>query len=235
MRYFLLNKVVKMFHDIGRKAYYGEPFPVSPADTLMLIIDAQHLVSKVYLDELVAENNVNPALFAPLFNQIERINDKTVSNIAKLADACRKAGIEVIHIKIESEYEDLRDVGRLYQRTSMHVQPGHPLLNFLDKVEPLEGETVLKKTCSGVHVGTDIDILCKSKGIEKVIVTGFYTDQCVSTSVRDLADLGYDIILPTDACAAMSPQRHKHALESLVGIYAYGEKTKDLYNRISSL
>lgn len=113
MRYFLLNKLIQVFHDIGRKTYYGEPFPISRTDTCMLIIDAQYLVSKVYLDELVAKNNVNPAIFAPLFNQIEKINEKTASNIAKLADACRTAGIEVIHIKIESEHDDLQDVGRL--------------------------------------------------------------------------------------------------------------------------
>ncbi len=90
---------------------------------------------------------------------------------------------------------------------------------------------MLRKTCSGIHVGTGIDRLLRNLHIENVIVTGFYTDQCISTSVRDLADLNYRVILPTDAVGALSPQRHENALESL-RVYAYTETTQELLGRI---
>ena len=100
---------------------------------------------------------------------------------------------------------------------------------------PLENEIVLNKTCSGIVVGTPIDRILRNLGIKNVVVTGFYTDQCVSTSIRDLADLGYKVDMIEDAMAAMSQERHDKALQSIKYIYANCEKTQELIERLEQL
>lgn len=76
----------------------------------------------------------------------------------------------------------------------MLYPPGSPDSAFLPQAAPVGGG-VLTKTCSGIHVGTQIDQVLRNLGVDKVIMAGFYTDQCISTSVRDLADIGYRVSL----------------------------------------
>jgi hypothetical protein len=98
-----------------------------------------------------------------------------------------------------------------------------------------DGEIVLTKTCSGIYVGTPIDRVLRNLGIVNVIVTGFYTDQCVSTSVRDLSDLGYRVAIIDDAVAAMSRERHEMAMNGIGNIYARKESTAELLARLEAL
>ncbi len=93
----------------------------------------------------------------------------------------------------------------------------------------------MNKTCSGICVGTPIDRVMRNLGIKKVIVVGFYTDQCVSTSIRDLADLGYEVDMIEDAMTAMSQERHDRALQGIKFIYANCETAQQLLERIHSL
>jgi len=41
-------------------------------------------------------------------------------------------------------------------------------------------------------------------GIEHVVVCGLFTDQCVSSTVRDLSDWGYTVFLVEDATSAIN-------------------------------
>ena len=81
-------------------------------------------------------------------------------------------------------------------------------------------------------MGTPVDRILRNLRIKNIIVVGFYTDQCVSTSVRDLADLGYAVDLIEDATAAMSPERTEHTLEGIRRIYANAETTEELLARL---
>jgi nicotinamidase-related amidase len=52
-----------------------------------------------------------------------------------------------------------------------------------------------------------------------VVATGIFTDQCVSSTVRSLADESFDVILVEDACAAGSQALHEQELRILNRIY----------------
>jgi nicotinamidase-related amidase len=52
-----------------------------------------------------------------------------------------------------------------------------------------------------------------------VIVAGLFTDQCVSSTVRSLADESFDVILVEDCCAAGTGEIHRRELEVLNMIY----------------
>lgn len=84
-------------------------------------------------------------------------------------------------------------------------------------------------------MGTPIDRLLRNLHVKKVIVVGFYTDQCVSTSIRDLSDLGYEVDMIEDAMTAMSQERHEKALQSTKFIYANCETTEKLLERMEQL
>jgi nicotinamidase-related amidase len=57
-------------------------------------------------------------------------------------------------------------------------------------------------------------------GIENVVVTGIFTDQCVSSTVRSLADESFNVLVVDDCCAAATiMELHAKELEIINMIY----------------
>jgi ureidoacrylate peracid hydrolase len=57
---------------------------------------------------------------------------------------------------------------------------------------------------SGGFANTDLDLILKRHGIERVIVIGLRANTCIDSTIRSAAELGYDVRLVTDAIAAFS-------------------------------
>ena len=51
----------------------------------------------------------------------------------------------------------------------------------------------------GSFTGTNLDELLKQGGKKKVVLTGYMAHVCVSTTARQAAERGYDVILPREA------------------------------------
>ena len=214
---------------------YNTPVEINPQDTALVIIDAQKCVTKEYFVEGYRAMGIDTEPLMPILDQLEENTNKALSNIERILTACREKGIRPIHVRIQSLLPDGKDTGRLHASAGMYYPPGGMASEFCEEAKPLDGEIVLNKTCSGICVGTPIDRVMRNLGIKKVIVVGFYTDQCVSTSIRDLADLGYEVDMIEDAMTAMSQERHDRALQGIKFIYANCETAQQLLERIHSL
>ncbi|WP_125098833.1 cysteine hydrolase family protein [Leucobacter chromiireducens] len=214
---------------------YAEPLSLDTRDTVLLLVDVQeHLRKPAIVASLTATGLYRPEL-EPVLDAMEATLERALENVSAVLAKCREVGIRPVHAGIQALLADAADTGALHRAAGMLYPPGSPDSEFLAAAAPLPGEAVLTKTCSGVHVGTHIDQLLRNMGVRNVLVAGFYTDQCVSSSVRDLADLGYQVSLVEDAMGAMSPQRHAHALESIRKLYANSETTAELLVRLEAL
>jgi len=231
----ILNEFVRDYYGTLGTSVYGNPVPVSAEDTALVIIDAQTCVKKEYFVEGYKAMGIDVEPLMPALNQLGENTVKALANIKKILSKCREVGIRPIHIKIESYLPDSKDTGRLHSSAGMYYPPGGPASGFCEEAMPLDGEIVLKKTCSGIHVGTPIDRILRNMNIKSVIVVGFYTDQCISTSIRDLSDLGYEVDMIEDAMTAMSQERHEKALQGIQKIYANSETTDELLKRLEEL
>ncbi|MCB1399023.1 MAG: cysteine hydrolase, partial [Rhodobacteraceae bacterium] len=80
--------------------------------------------------------------------------------------------------------------------------------------------TVLKTTDSAL-TGTNLRLILRNIGITDVIVAGIFTDQCVSSTVRSLADESFGVIVAEDCCAAATDELHRHELEIINMIYCH--------------
>ena len=121
----------------------------------------------------------------------------------------------IAHTKIEALTHDCRDVGKNH-RLHGHLFPvGSEWGQFYNQVSPKEGEIVMPKTCSSFFTGTHIDRVLRYIGIENVIVIGFVTEQCVSTTARDACDHGYYVYVISDACATSTKEKHEYELASI--------------------
>lgn len=231
----MVNAFAESYYGGLSSTIYADPVALDPADTALVLIDIQECITKdAFIKTFEAVGaEVEPVL--PILDAIERDMRSTVANVARVLEKARQKGIRPIHVHIESYAHDAGDTGALHRSAGMFYPPTSKDAAILPEVAPLAGEIVLNKTCSGIHVGTHIDQVLRNLGVKKVIVVGFYTDQCISTSVRDLSDLGYSVDLIEDAVGALSPQRHEYALQSIRKIYANSEDTDTLLSRLDLL
>ena len=51
-------------------------------------------------------------------------------------------------------------------------------------------------------------------GIRTVVCAGIFTDQCVSSTVRSLADESFEVIVLEDCCAAGTDELHRGSSRS---------------------
>lgn len=135
--------------------------------------------------------------------------------IARLLDVCRWAGMDVIHTRVRSLTLDGRDINPTHKKKGLTYPPGSKEVEFLPELSPLEGEIVVDKTSTSIFNSTNIDRLLRNMGISSLIVAGVDTCYCVESSIRDAADLGYEVVLVGDACATNTVERNRLALEEL--------------------
>ena len=203
-----------------RSFYYADaPEPddlVLPwQETALLCIDVQNygLVDKDTPEE--------QARWAPFFT---RMRETVIPNLRDLQERFRRHGIDVIHARIACLLQDGRD------RSLSQKMPGWNNLlmptdseasQIVDAVAPAPGEIVVTKTTDSALTGTNLRLVLDNMGIRNVVVTGIYTDQCVSSTVRSLADESFNVVLVEDCCAAGTDELHRHELEIINMIYCH--------------
>jgi biuret amidohydrolase len=96
------------------------------------------------------------------------------------------------------------------------------------EVAPASGEIVVTKTTDSALTGTNLRLVLHNMGIRNVVVTGIYTDQCVSSTVRSLADESFNVVLVEDCCAAGTEALHRHELEVINMIYCHVLSSREL-------
>jgi gluconolactonase len=137
-------------------------------------------------------------------------DQNVVENVKGLAEACRAAGIPVIHVHyiVEEGAPELKLNAPLFQgvkdanalvRGSWGAAPAEGL-------EAQEGDFVVEKMRMNAWEGTKFESLLKGLGRDTVIVTGAWTNMSVEHTARTGADKGYFMIVPEDGCSTMSAE-----------------------------
>ena len=210
-----------------RSFYYeGAPEPEEPiltaAETVLLTIDIQN----IYLQE--SADAAERKRWEPFQR---RMREMVIPTVADLQDHFRGRGMDVIHARIACLLQDGRD------RSLSQKKPGWNYLllpkdetesQIVPELRPKPGEIVLTKTTDSALTGTNLRLILNNMGIRHVILTGIFTDQCVSSTVRSLADESFNVILVEDGCAAGTDALHRNELEVLNMIYCHVMRSNEL-------
>ena len=206
-------------------------FPIVPKRTALMIIDMQYLDAHPdYGMGAEAKRTGVTAQYDYYFEQLKRV---VIPNTRRLLDSCRAAGIEIIYPRIGSLVKDCREVSLLHKRINLLASAGSREQDILDEIAPLENELVITKGASGVFNATAIDQILRNMRIDTLIMTGVVTNYCVETAVRDAGDRSFNVILASDACAAMSEVHQQLALEILDGVYCRVKSTDQILEELS--
>jgi nicotinamidase-related amidase len=82
------------------------------------------------------------------------------------------------------------------------MRPGTDGVEIHPLVAPADGETVLQKTEPNSFVETPLESELRSRDVDDLVVVGMMTSMCVDSTVRAAVDLGFDVTVVHDACAA---------------------------------
>lgn len=108
---------------------------------------------------------------------------------ASVLDRARRAGTPVVHVIHKGQPgEHLFD-------------PQGPFVEIADLVAPREGESVVTKSTPNAFVRTDLQERLQHIGRRELIVVGFMTHMCVTSTVRAANELGYRPTIVAEGCA----------------------------------
>jgi nicotinamidase-related amidase len=114
--------------------------------------------------------------------------EAALAEISKLLTAARGMGASIVHVKHLGIPDGLLD-------------PRGPRGHHLPEVAPLPGEIVVEKRLPNAFAGTELHERLQALGHLDLIVCGFMTHSCISTTVRASKDYGYRCTLVDAACA----------------------------------
>jgi nicotinamidase-related amidase len=90
---------------------------------------------------------------------------------------------------------------------------------LVPELAPAPHEITITKTTDSALTGTNLRLILNNLGIKTVVCCGIFTDQCVSSTVRSLADESFAVVVVEDCCAAGSAELHERELEIINMIY----------------
>lgn len=217
-----------------RSLYYeGAPEPDDPIlprkDTALLIIDIQN----TYLERpdrasLTVEEQRRYDAWTPFH---ERMLGTVIPRTAELLKLARANGVECIFARIACHTRDGRD------RSLSQKMPGWNNLllpknekpsQLVNSLQPIGDEICVTKTTDSALTGTNLRLILHNLGIRNVICCGIFTDQCISSTVRSLADESYGVIVVEDCCAAATEELHRKELEIINMIYCHVMSSAEL-------
>jgi nicotinamidase-related amidase len=202
---------VSRLNTIAAKPY---PFAFDPASTALVVIDMQR-------------DFIEPGGFGEALGNDVSLLAAIVPTVRRLLDACRSAGMTIIHTR-EAHRPDLADcppAKRLRGNSKLRIGDvgpmgrilvaGEPGNDILPAVGPLAGEIVIDKPGKGAFYATALGEILRLKGITHLLFAGVTTEVCVQTSMREANDRGYECLVVEDATESYFPEFKRATLEMI--------------------
>ncbi len=141
--------------------------------------------------------------------------------LQRVVAAARERGLSVIHTR-EGHVPDLSDLSEAKRARSRDAgaeigakgplgrflvrgEYGH---DFIDELQPLEGEAVFDKPGFGAFYSTTLDEHLRLRKVSHLVITGVTTQCCVQSTLREGVDRGYYCLTLEDCCAAFERRWH---------------------------
>lgn len=143
-------------------------------------------------------------------------SQKVVANVKALAAAARAKGMPVIHVWIivEKGAPGLKQNAPLFQgiKGANAVVRGTWGAAPVKGLEAKKGDFVVEKMRMCAFTDTSLDTLLKGLGVERLVITGAWTNFSIEHTARTGADLGYEVTVISDGTSTIDDEWQHAAL-----------------------
>lgn len=144
------------------------------------------------------------------------VEQNVVANVIELAQACRAAGVPVIHVWyiVEAGAAELQQNAPLFRdiRTQNANVRGSWGAAPVDGLAPRDGDYVVEKLRVNAFHATKLEALLAGLGVETLIIAGAWTNMSVEHTARHAADSGYRVIVVSDGTSTLNAEWQAAAL-----------------------
>lgn len=137
-----------------------------------------------------------------------RNNPDAEANIAALLSAWRRAQLPVVHVRHIS-----RTVGSPFW-------PGQVGAEFQPPLAPAPSEHVVEKNVPDAVLNTGLERWLRVRDIERLVVVGVSTNNSVESTVRTAGNLGFQVIVVSDATFAFDKPDYAGVFRSAAEVHA---------------
>lgn len=119
--------------------------------------------------------------------------------LAPLIAAARDAGMVVVFVTQSLRPGDIGPLARFDDvREGRVLSEGTPGVRVVPELEPQPSDSFVVKRRFGAFLGTDLDLLLRTRGVIRVVVCGISAHVCCDTTVREAFQLGYEPVYLVD-------------------------------------
>jgi nicotinamidase-related amidase len=158
----------------------------------------------------------------------------TIDAVASLVHGARTAGARVVHCVAEWRADRAgtalnTPLAASLSGNSRQILQGTPATELVSPLGP-EPEDLISRRTHGLtpFTGTDLDALLRNCGIRTVIATGVSLNVGVLGLCLSAADLGYRIVVPTDAVAGVPQHYGAEVLHHTIAMVASLTTTEEI-------
>ncbi len=146
-------------------------------------------------------------------------DDEYLARLREAIAAARGAGLPVIYVTVSfrpghpeissrnTTFAAAAAAGRLVQ--------GDPATDIHPAVAPQAGEVVVIKRRVSAFAGSDLAVLLRAADIDTLVLAGVATSGVVLSTLRQAADLDYQLTVLSDGCLDADPEVHRVLTEKV--------------------
>lgn len=167
----------------------------------------------------------------------QRVRQLLVPRLTQVVKRTRQLGRPIIYLRLCGNREDRTDLHRHFLKcyleavemgfSALYPLASEPLADVLPEVAPQPGDHVLNKTTYSGFTSSSIESLLHELKLQRLVMTGLATSQCVETTARDASDRGFGIVHLEDCQADYHDVSHRASLfasRSVCGGHVWGSQ-----------
>jgi nicotinamidase-related amidase len=158
-------------------------------------------------------------------------DDALLRRLAAAAKAARRAGVRVLHVRVAFRpgYPDVSPANKVFTMVAANLDfdESSPATGFHDVVAPEPGDITITKRRVSAFAGSDLDLVLRSQDIRTLVLAGVSTSGVVLSTLRQAADLDYELVVLSDGCADADQHVHEVLLQSVFAAHADVQTTDE--------
>lgn len=168
---------------------------------------------------------------------------EVIPKINNLINLCRNVGIPIFYtqaVRESSGIDLLTRSHKILPKSREERIKKKPICvretwdaEIVNEIKPAEGDHVVIKRRDSAFHDTEIGVWLRSLNIDTLIFCGIDTSICVETSLREAFNIGYDVVLISDATASNNKKHYESTLENVKGYYGIVMDMKELFQYLS--